>query len=183
MPDGINLLPQELREQKKISFKKRLPLVGIIVYFGLLAASGFFLSWKVSDIQVQLHETRNELEAIQPKLNETHFLMESIEEMKKTVEQLQKIQGSKSDWTSVLKQLNSCLPNDVWIVSLTLLSEGELHIKGKSENLDSIGIFVNRLNKQNCFKKVSLKAATAQDEEEGHLLFEITGEVAKDGGQ
>lgn len=164
----INLLPPELRRRKKrkvVVFEATQTLLILIIVCELIAFLSVyvFINIKVTNKQKELKGIRAEIDKLQEEVREVRNLEEDAKKLEKRIQIIDQLMFSRLSWARKLNELSNLVPENVWLVSLSLsqaavsqpggssVSRGTLLLKGKvlglpgEKSVDLIGVFINNL--------------------------------------
>lgn len=170
----INLLPQELLAEAA-GKKRDVLLPGIIIFFGVLLAVYIGLAANIYIGQRQINEKKAAYKDLVPQIKRVEELQSQTARDKAQLAVLEKTDTERRHYYSVLAQVNSVLPVDMWLTRFLVSRSGpsekepdklqaedlqkptRLVIEGVTGSLSSVGVYLNKLQELSYFEKVTLK--------------------------
>jgi len=166
----INLLPKEEKEIKKFSARKFYIFASEVMMILFFLILSYFYTQNISDVKNNLALLESKTKQYQQKQSIIKNIQSDIDNYKARLELLCQIKESKRFWLDVLAQINSTIPEDVWLISLQLDPEKEnaLIIEGKTTGFfDTVKNLRESLKKLECFSDAKTLRADLAGKGEG----------------
>ena len=166
----INLLPKEEKEIKKFSARKFYIFASEVMMILFFLILSYFYTQNISDVKNNLALLESKTKQYQQKQSIIKNIQSDIDNYKSRLELLCQIKESKRFWLDVLAQINSTIPEDVWLISLQLDPEKEnaLIIEGKTTGFfDTVKNLRESLKKLECFSDAKTLRADLAGKGEG----------------
>ena len=172
----INLLPDEIKKERKREKYKKVVLVLMILLFVVLIGTSNYIEEIAVDYQNKLKQLEEQLQQLQVTKK---VIATQLKEKNKIQEQLTLVNNLKDDlnYNWLIKDLQLIIPQQVWLEKLMIdQSKQLLLIGGKANNNHQLLETAKRLEKYPYFEGV--KIDSSQQENEG-LKFTIQGRVSQ----
>lgn len=152
---AVNLLPVHLRPKTGIDTKHVVTgaLIGVILVCGGLL--GFQL-WQEQRTQRELSNVNREIRLLQPfmqQVRKNKDLQAQIDARTAVLAQLEKQRPVK--WSSIILQLGQVVPDNLWLTELSNDTEGNITIKGGTDDIDKVSIYAKNLQRLTNIANVS----------------------------
>ena len=185
----INLLPGEHRKkQKDLTWltDRRIVWPTILLIVAIFAAV-FVYAFTIESIStkdVELKTVRAEVERERPLLKKISELEKHQSIINTKINALKSIQVSKKRWVVLFENISSVLPPNMWLLSLSHVSEFNLEMKGTTFDFSEVAEYMVKLEKQVSVAKVSLVtiSTTKVDGDEAYS-FTLKVELKRDFGE
>ena len=185
----INLLPGEHRKkQKDLTWltDRRIVWPTILLIVAIFAAV-FVYAFTIESIStkdVELKTVRAEVERERPLLKKISELEKHQSIINTKINALKSIQVSKKRWVVLFENISSVLPPNMWLLSLSQVSEFNLEMKGTTFDFSEVAEYMVKLEKQVSVAKVSLVtiSTTKVDGDEAYS-FTLKVELKRDFGE
>ena len=185
----INLLPGDNRKkQKDLTWLTDRRIVWPTIFFILaIFAAVFVYAYTLQEIA----STESELQAVRASVERERPLLKKISELEKNqsiintkINALKSIQISKKRWVVLFENISSVLPPNMWLTSVSQVSEFNLEMKGTTFDFSEVAEYMVKLEKQVSVKKVSLVtiSTTKVDGDEAYS-FTLKVELNRDLGE
>ena len=185
----INLLPGDNRKkQKDLTWLTDRRIVWPTIFFILaIFASVFVYAYTLQEIA----STESELQSVRASVERERPLLKKISELEKhqsiintKINALKSIQISKKRWVVLFENISSVLPPNMWLLSVSQVSEFNLEMKGTTFDFSEVAEYMVKLEKQVSVQKVSLVSisTTKVDGDEAYS-FTLKVELKKDLGE
>ena len=185
----INLLPGEHRKkQKDLTWltDRRIVWPTILLIVAIFAAVFVyaFTIESISSKDVELKTVRAEVERERPLLKKISELEKHQSIINTKINALKSIQVSKKRWVVLFENISSVLPPNMWLLSLSQVSEFNLEMKGTTFDFSEVAEYMVKLEKQVSVAKVSLVtiSTTKVDGDEAYS-FTLKVELKRDFGE
>lgn len=172
---SINLLPPEYRKKQKdfswVTDRRVIwPTVAMIVAVVALFLLFGYMQETKSQMEDNLARIKAEVEKERPLLTKITSLEKSQGIVNAKISALKSIQVSKKRWVILFENVSSVLPPNMWLTSLSQLSEFDLEMKGLTFDFSEVAEYMVKLEKQVSVEKVSLVtiSTTKVDGEEAY---------------
>ena len=180
MRNNINLLPVELRKQAAGKRQKNILalLAGLIIGSVLLGFICFFGLIKFFEYQYARVET--DYMSLMPKDALEKRFQEENAKLKEEVAKLENLQQQRINWTMILQEMNSRLPDHMWITGFTYRNNENIAISGLTADVAEVGVFIYEMSKSTYIK--DLKLVGISEKIIGSTIlneFELTGTLHK----
>ena len=185
----INLLPGEHRKkQTDLTWltDRRIVWPTILLIVAIFAAVFVyaFTIESISSKDVELKTVRAEVERERPLLKKISELEKHQSIINTKINALKSIQVSKKRWVVLFENISSVLPPNMWLLSLSQVSEFNLEMKGTTFDFSEVAEYMVKLEKQVSVAKVSLVtiSTTKVDGDEAYS-FTLKVELKRDFGE
>ena len=172
---SINLLPGEYRKaQKDFSWitDRRVvwPTVALIVAIVAAMMLYSYTTETITGLQNDVERIKAEVERERPLLTKIGELEQKQAIVNTKINALKSIQVSKKRWVVLFENVSSVLPPNMWLTSLSQVSENDLEMKGMTFDFSEVAEYMVKLEKQVSIEKVTLLtiATTKVDGEEAY---------------
>ncbi|WP_406537752.1 PilN domain-containing protein [Fibrobacter sp.] len=185
----INLLPGEHRKQQKdLTWLTDRRVVWPTVFFILAIFVALFTYaytlQELSSKEAELQSVRAAVERERPLLKKISELEKNQSIINTKINALKSIQISKKRWVVLFENISSVLPPNMWLMSVSQVSEFNLEMKGTTFDFSEVAEYMVKLEKQVSVEKVSLVSisTTKVDGDEAYS-FTLKVELKKDLGE
>lgn len=185
----INLLPGEHRKkQKDLTWLTDRRVVWPTVFFIVSIFAALFIYAytleKISSKEAELQSTKAAVERERPLLKKISELEKHQSIINTKINALKSIQISKKRWVVLFENISSVLPPNMWLMSVSQVSEFNLEMKGTTFDFSEVAEYMVKLEKQVSVEKVSLVSisTTKVDGDEAYS-FTLKVELKKDLGE
>ena len=185
----INLLPGEHRKQQKdLTWLTDRRVVWPTVFFILAIFVALFTYaytlQELSSKEAELQSVRAAVERERPLLKKISELEKNQSIINTKINALKSIQISKKRWVVLFENISSVLPPNMWLMSVSQVSEFNLEMKGTTFDFSEVAEYMVKLEKQVSVQKVSLVSisTTKVDGDEAYS-FTLKVELKKDLGE
>ncbi|WP_290763724.1 PilN domain-containing protein [Fibrobacter sp. UBA4297] len=185
----INLLPGEHRKQQKdLTWLTDRRVVWPTVFFILAVFVVLFVYAytieEVSSKTAELESVRSAVERERPLLRKISELEKHQSIINTKINALKSIQISKKRWVVLFENISSVLPPNMWLMSVSQVSEFNLEMKGTTFDFSEVAEYMVKLEKQMSVEKVSLVSisTTKVDGDEAYS-FTLKVELKRDLGE
>ena len=151
--EQFNFISQEKKEEKAVKDRgKDLYFLGIYLVFMVLTISSIILGrMYIGDRYIQRLE--REISSIQNKADEVSSMLRKI----KIIKQRKRIKNYSLD---IIYQVYQAIPPEIFLVSVSLVGEDSLAIRGTANMMAEVFKFVGKLEGSGYFENVKTKYAT-----------------------
>lgn len=185
----INLLPGEHRKKQKdltwLTDRRVVwpTVIFIVSIFAALFVYAYTLE-SISSLEAELQSVRSAVERERPLLKKISDLEKSQSVINTKINALKSIQISKKRWVVLFENISSVLPPNMWLMSLSQVSEFNLEMKGTTFDFSEVAEYMVKLEKQVSVNKVSLVSisTTKVDGDEAYS-FTLKVELKRDLGE
>ena len=185
----INLLPGEHRKkQKDLTWLTDRRVVWPTVFFIVSIFAALFIYaytlQELSSKEAELQSVRAAVERERPLLKKISELEKNQSIINTKINALKSIQISKKRWVVLFENISSVLPPNMWLLSVSQVSEFNLEMKGTTFDFSEVAEYMVKLEKQVSVQKVSLVSisTTKVDGDEAYS-FTLKVELKKDLGE
>ena len=185
----INLLPGEHRKkQKDLTWLTDRRVVWPTVFFIVSIFVALFIYaytlQELSSKEAELQSTKAAVERERPLLKKISELEKHQSIINTKINALKSIQISKKRWVVLFENISSVLPPNMWLMSVSQVSEFNLEMKGTTFDFSEVAEYMVKLEKQVSVEKVSLVSisTTKVDGDEAYS-FTLKVELKKDLGE
>ena len=186
---NINLLPGEHRKKQKdlIWLTDRRVVWPTVIFIVSVFAALFVYAYtleSISSLEAELQSVRAAVERERPLLKKISELEKNQSIINTKINALKSIQISKKRWVVLFENISSVLPPNMWLLSLSQVSEFNLEMKGTTFDFSEVAEYMVKLEKQMSVEKVSLVSisTTKVDGDEAYS-FTLKVELKKDLGE
>jgi type IV pilus assembly protein PilN len=187
----INLLPSEHRKKQKdltwLTDRRVVwpTVVFIVSIFAALFVYAYTLE-SISSLEAELQSVRSAVERERPLLKKISELEKNQSVINTKINALKSIQISKKRWVVLFENISSVLPPNMWLLSLSQVSEFNLEMKGTTFDFSEVAEYMVKLEKQVSVEKVSLVSisTTKVDGDEAYsftLKVELKHDLGEEG--
>lgn len=185
----INLLPGEHRKKQKdltwLTDRRVVwpTVIFIVSIFAALFVYAYTLE-SISSLEAELQSVRAAVERERPLLKKISELEKNQSVINTKINALKSIQISKKRWVVLFENISSVLPPNMWLMSLSQVSEFNLEMKGTTFDFSEVAEYMVKLEKQLSVNKVSLVSisTTKVDGDEAYS-FTLKVELKRDLGE
>jgi Tfp pilus assembly protein PilN len=183
----INLVPPESAEVKTVKQQALITanialsiLTVMIVVTGVLSAS---LN-KTDEVITQMKEDNPSISAGNL-LVEREKMDQKAQELTENIGKIKKIVGSGhvGDWGTILEDIRSSTPIQLWITSLVGDNSDKVTIKGQSSSYEAVQLFVEMLGKSKYIDSASIVEAEKDENLDGLVSYSINCVLSGIAGQ
>ena len=186
---NINLLPGEHRKKQKdltwLTDRRVVwpTVIFIVSIFAALFVYAYTLE-SISSLEAELQSVRAAVERERPLLKKISELEKNQSIINTKINALKSIQISKKRWVVLFENISSVLPPNMWLLSVSQVSEFNLEMKGTTFDFSEVAEYMVKLEKQVSVQKVSLVSisTTKVDGDEAYS-FTLKVELKKDLGE
>jgi type IV pilus assembly protein PilN len=186
---NINLLPGEHRKQQKdltwLTDRRVVwpTVIFIVAIFAALFTYAYTLQ-EISSKEAELQSVRAAVERERPLLKKISELEKNQSIINTKINALKSIQISKKRWVVLFENISSVLPPNMWLMSVSQVSEFNLEMKGTTFDFSEVAEYMVKLEKQVSVEKVSLVSisTTKVDGDEAYS-FTLKVELKRDLGE
>ena len=177
----INLLPGEHRKQQKdLTWLTDRRVVWPTVFFILAIFVALFTYaytlQELSSKEAELQSVRAAVERERPLLKKISELEKNQSIINTKINALKSIQISKKRWVVLFENISSVLPPNMWLMSLSQVSEFNLEMKGTTFDFSEVAEYMVKLEKQVSIEKVTL-LTIATTKVDGEVAYSFTIKV------
>ena len=185
----INLLPGEHRKKQKdltwLTDRRVVwpTVIFIVSIFAALFVYAYTLE-SLSSLEAELQSVRAAVERERPLLKKISELEKNQSIINTKINALKSIQISKKRWVVLFENISSVLPPNMWLMSLSQVSEFNLEMKGTTFDFSEVAEYMVKLENQVSVNKVSLVSisTTKVDGDEAYS-FTLKVELKRDLGE
>ncbi len=157
----INLLPSEHRKkQTDLTWVTDRRIVWPTVLFIVSVVAALFIYAytleSLSSLNAELQSVRASVERERPLLLKISELEKNQSVINSKINALKSIQINKKRWVVLFENISSVLPPNMWLISLSQVSEFNLEMKGTTFDFSEVAEYMVKLEKQSSVEKVSL---------------------------
>ena len=158
---SINLLPSGYHKPKKdltwVTDRRVVwPIVALIVALVGVAMLQAYIMETTSSLQSELTLVKNEVDRERPLLGKISDLEQKQGVINTKINALKSIQVNKKRWVILFENVSSVLPPNMWLLSISQISDSELEMKGMTYDFSEVAEYMVKLEKQISVEKVSL---------------------------
>jgi type IV pilus assembly protein PilN len=182
-------LPGEHRKkQKDLTWLTDRRVVWPTVFFIVSIFAALFIYaytlQELSSKEAELQSVRAAVERERPLLRKISELEKNQSIINTKINALKSIQISKKRWVVLFENISSVLPPNMWLMSVSQVSEFNLEMKGTTFDFSEVAEYMVKLEKQVSVEKVSLVSisTTKVDGDEAYS-FTLKVELKKDLGE
>ncbi len=157
----INLLPGEHRKkQTDLTWVTDRRVVWPTVMFIVAIVAALFVYAytleSISSLEAELQSVRAAVERERPLLKKISELEKNQSVINTKINALKSIQINKKRWVVLFENISSVLPPNMWLTSLSQVSDLNLEMKGTTFDFSEVAEYMVKLEKQISVDKVSL---------------------------
>ncbi len=148
----INLLPEELRPQKKVQASSLIILLIIavsVVTAWTIAVMAFVNNQSLTSESTNINVRLNDLKT---QIDEAKKYDQIFQEIEKLQNDAKKINALYQPSPQVARRLASVLLDDMWLTEVSIDKVGKIKIKGGSVVFPQMGVYLDRLTSLKYFK-------------------------------
>ena len=176
VPLDVNFIPRELRPKKKKNWSMILG-VSLIVLF-LLLLSSYTISFFVKE-RFYLAELTDQVNALKGRVSKIEEMKESIAEIEKTINSVEKIKVDATSKLEILKELTEIIPEEMWLTRFSYSEskgEREIDLSGFANAASEI---IPILEESKFFEDVKFKSSIVKDKSTDKEKFNLKATVSK----
>ena len=146
------------------------PTVALIVSIVAAMMLYSYTTETITGLQNDVERIKAEVERERPLLTKIGELEQKQAIVNTKINALRSIQVSKKRWVVLFENVSSVLPPNMWLTSLSQVSENDLEMKGMTFDFSEVAEYMVKLEKQVSIEKVTLLtiATTKVDGEEAY---------------
>jgi len=157
----INLMPSEHRKkQTDLTWVTDRRIVWpTVIFIVAIVAALFVYAYTLESIstkEAELQSVRAAVERERPLLLKISELEKNQSIINSKINALKSIQINKKRWVVLFENISSVLPPNMWLISLSQVSEFNLELKGTTFDFSEVAEYMVKLEKQSNVEKVSL---------------------------
>lgn len=153
---SINLLPDELKETRKL-FTSKSPLIkGIILYGIFFLITNGFLWWRVGYLEQKLFEKQILVEETEKIIKNIELGSAEIELILTQQDILKEQLNKKSHAAEIFQKIQFSLPNKINLTRMYFNDKGRIIIFGETHSMEILRSFLDNLEKEDAFEYISL---------------------------
>ena len=185
----INLLPGEHRKKQKdltwVTDRRVVwpTVIFIVAVFCALFVYAYTME-TISSLEAELQSVRAAVDRERPLLVKISELEKKQAVINTKINALKSIQINKKRWVVLFENISSVLPPNMWLMSVSQMSEFNLEMKGTTFDFSEVAEYMVKLEKQVSVEKVSLVtiSTTKVDGDEAYS-FTLKVELKRDFGE
>lgn len=180
MSPNINLLPPELRRNVFVEAQNLFRKIMVLALVSSITLSylGFYIHMKYSE--KQLSNLEYELQLLKPRVEQLQKFQKENKDLQSEIAVFKKKKNEKVDWAVILKDMNECLPEGMWVTDLSYNQDNIIRVKGMADNVSVVGVFLYQLHQLSHFSEFNLEKATEVPVGDFSLTeFNLVGKLAK----
>lgn len=157
----INLLPRERVRRPAVAPRAlALLLVGVILVGAL--ASTLYLNARNARVRAEVDRVNAEIEALRPRVQRVEALRRQIEAARRKEQLLRQLEATRVPWDTVLEELRTVMPQDVWLTQVEVRDVGDLVFNGYGMSYEAVARFMVSLEGSPLFKDVDMLISQQQ---------------------
>lgn len=154
IPDSLNLLPQDIKNEAKNNSLKKERLKIILLIFGAVLTLALGIARGIDNKTQYLAQLKVELNKIAKEAK-------PIEEMEKRLKLMSSRGKENSSALNILYELHQIIPGQMRLTNFIYEENSRLSLRGQIPELDSVFTFVSQLEKSRVFKNFDVKVKYA----------------------
>lgn len=169
IPQSLNLLPQDIKENIKKIFKRKGRLRLILLIAGIILIWGLGIAKNLDNKTKYLNQLNLELEKIEKDA-------QPLEEIEKRARFMESHLQKKSSSLDILYEVHKTIPQQISLSNFSYEEDNLVVLRGQTADLNSVFTFVRQLEKSSAFKDFNIKVryATQKKIQSGEVVdFEI----------
>ncbi|MCM8780837.1 MAG: PilN domain-containing protein [Candidatus Omnitrophica bacterium] len=169
MPESVNLLPRELKE-RRLKTHRRKEALKKIVFVGVVFCM-FIIGFNKN-----IDNKSRYLQMLKVQLGEVSREAKPLEEIEKRIAILESSSQKRLNAVQLIYELSQAIPNGVYLVSIIYNQDGQVILRGQSQELNFAFEFVRGLEASSFFKnfEVNMRYATKKRTRTGESVdFEV----------
>lgn len=167
----INLLPAEYRPEPIVNIY-RIGFISLVAFCSIVTSLLFVTVWlDQNNTAVALEQTKRDLDNYGQYYEKVQF----IEEVQKSIQLKRKeITGILEPYMkaeTLLGEVINALPDRTWLTDLSIAEDGNVVIRGKTDRMKAVSLFMVNLELSSVFQKTTLESL--DKEESGDSSFSL----------
>ena len=157
----INLLPREAVRRR--AFAPRVVILVLIgVVFALVSVSTLYLNARNARIRTAIASVDTQIEALREAVARVEVLRREIEVARRKEQLLRRLEALRIPWATVLAEMRTVMPQDVWLVQVSAADDGGLIFSGFGLTYESVARFMVNLEASPMFEGIDLTIGQKQ---------------------
>lgn len=171
----VNLLPDEIKKERKREKYKKIAVLVMIPLFFLLLGTNNYIEKLAADYRMRLQELEQELTELE---TSKRVLSTRLEARQKVQSQSNLVSNLEDDmnYNWLINDLQLIIPQQVQLEELTITQNNQLLVTAKAKTNRQLLKTAQHLEKYPYFEGVRVESSQEQNEE---LYFRIKGQVRK----
>ncbi len=171
----INLLPPRLKVQKRYAIANRrlVTYLSWVVIIILSISAAFFASWVVLNQNIAAIDSKladQDRSALQ-----FGGIENDAKQLADRLESIEKIQGTQTHYTNLLKELAAVTPKDTYIYSLQITDSATMNLTAWAETEQAAANFKNSIEQSSRFSSAAIKGLDSdRDPYTGKASFRLS---------
>lgn len=158
----INLLPRERIRRRPVGTTALIMVVVGVVVAGMVAST-VVLNRRIDGKREELAQVNQQINDLRPRLLRVEELRRQIDAARRKEQLLKALEASRVPWDTVLEELRTVMPQDVWLVQVELKDSGDLVLNGYAMSYEAVARFMVSLENSRLFSTVEMLISQKSD--------------------
>lgn len=158
----INLLPQERAGRRRIAVPKGMVLLIPAAIVVLVAGSTVLLSQRNARVSNDLARVNREIEVLKPTVQRVEDLRREIDTARRKEQLLRQLEAMRVPWDTVLEEVRTVMPKDVWLTGAEVDDVGKLSFTGFGLTYEAVARFMVSLEGSEMFTDADMAQSQKQ---------------------
>jgi Tfp pilus assembly protein PilN len=170
MPETINLIPQEERIQQTKTKVVKLSTILAVILLIIAAGLGGYFYYRVYTIKQEISDLDGNITQLRSDISSLSEIEVNARNLFKKSEALMTLFDNRYYYSTLLRELDASIPEQVVIESFGLGKENTVAISAKAANYNLVQDFTNKLLERDIFTEVSLNSVGLESTEVGFFI-------------
>ncbi len=157
----INLLPRERARRRPLALRL-LMVVMVGSVLAALAAAAIALNVRNARVRSEVAERRDKITVLRPQVERVEALRKQIEKARRKALVLKNLEAARVPWDTVLEEVRTIIPQDVWLARMTAADSGSFVVDGFTTSYESVARWMVSLTASKMFTNVELAVTEKQ---------------------
>jgi Tfp pilus assembly protein PilN len=173
----INLLPREQLRRPGIAPRTLILLVaGVVVVVALTTTLVF--NARNARVRAEIARTEEQIEVLKPQVARVEALRAQIESARRKQQLLQRLEAARVPWDTILEDVRTVMPKDVWLTQVAAGEDGSINIIGFGLTYTAVARFMVNLEGSPLFSDIDMVASQKQPVGGRQVVnFSLTGRL------
>lgn len=134
---------------------------------------------QIAELQEQFTKLQEEIKKFENTREELEGFNRQVERLRQRSAQVVAIINEKTNPKPMLTQISQYMPQDMWLNTLEVSSEGKITLKGGSDSYVSVGNFIMTANESPLFTNLNLAGTTTEEVREGGVTRRVENYIVE----
>jgi len=157
----INLLPREQLRRPGIPPRTLvLLLVGVVAAAAVLTTILF--NARNARVRAEIARVEERIEVLKPQVARVEALRTEIEAARRKQQLLQRLESARVPWDTILEDVRTVMPKDVWLTQMAAGEDGSVNILGFGLTYTAVARFMVNLESSPLFSDIDMVVSQKQ---------------------